>query len=308
MDRTPRIVKTPDEDSEGDWLRRFHLTEIGVRGAIVRLDASWRRIAGQTDYPQSVRHLLGQSLAASALFAGDVLGQGSVSLQLRGDGPLRMLFAECNEHGQVRGVARVEPPIAQHIDLSKLGARAVLAITVHRTQPQELRYQGIVPLESATLAQAIAHYCHHSEQIPTAVHLSCDEQRCAGMFLQQIAEQGGYAAGGAPLEFERVQALFATLTDVELLELPPQTVLRRLFVEDDVVLGQATALRFGCTCSRERVVEVLRSLGPDPDAAPSDEPTEVRCEFCNQTYRFDAVDLAQAFAADRAAPGPHRSQ
>ncbi len=255
-----------------------------------------------------MRALLGQSLAASALFASEVLGQGSVSLQLRGDGPLRMLFAECNEHGQVRGVARCEKQIAPRIDLSNLGARAVLAITVQRTQPQEMRYQGIVPLAAATLAQAIEHYCLHSEQIPTALQLSCDEQQCAGMYLQQIADHGGYAANRVDGEFERVKTLFATLTDAELLRLPAQTLLRRLFVEDDVMLGQASTLQFGCTCSRERVVEVLRSLGPDPDATATDEATEVRCEFCNQVYRFDPVDLAQAFAADRAAPGPRRSQ
>jgi molecular chaperone Hsp33 len=308
MERAPRIVKTADEDSEGDWLRRFHLTDIGVRGAIVRLGASWRRVLSQSEYPAPVRALMGQSLAASALFASEVLGQGSVSLQLRGDGPLRMLFAECNEHGQVRGVARCEPHVAQHIDLSKLGARAVLAITVQRTQPQEMRYQGIVPLAYASLAEAIEHYCLHSEQIPTALQLASDELFCAGMYLQQIAEHGGRAVTRVDGEFERVQMLFATLTDAELLRLPAATLLRRLFAEDDVMLGPVNALSFGCTCSRERVVEVLRSLGPDPDATPSDEPTEVRCEFCNQVYRFDPVDLAQAFASDRTVPGPHRAQ
>jgi molecular chaperone Hsp33 len=247
-------------------------------------------------------------VAASALFASEVLGQGGVSLQLRGENALRMLFAECNELGQVRGVARHEAPIASRIDLSQLGAGAVLAITVHRLFPQEMRYQGIVPLESATLARAIERYCRHSEQIPTALHLSCDDQRCAGMYIQQIAEHGGHVAQRVDVEFERMQMLFATLTDRELLTLPAQILLRRLFSEDDIILGEASALRFGCTCSRERVVEVLRTLGPDPDAATHDEATEVRCEFCNQVYRFDPVDLAQAFVADRAAPGPHRAQ
>lgn len=288
-----------------DFVRRFDFEHVGVRGAIARLGPAWREIASHAEYPAPLAALLGETVAASALFAGDIKLAASLSIQLRANGPLRLLFAECSERGEVRGLAQFDEQAAG-FDLRGLGTDALLAITIDRPERNQ-RYQGVVPLEGHALPQAFEAYFARSEQLPTAIHLCASAHACAGMLVQLVP---GTGAADSAQEFERVRALFATLSDAELLALPVESLLRRLFAEDDVRLHDATPLAFGCRCSRERVAAVLRSLGPEEAdaAAAATGVVEVRCEFCNRVYRFDAVDMAQVFIDRDRIAGPATPQ
>ncbi len=287
---------SPILSATSDFAQRFHIESAGVRGVLVRLDSAWQRIRETDTYPEPVANTLGAVLAASALFAGEIKLARGVSVQLKSRGPLSLVFAECTEHGKLRGVARYDAR-AQSLrhGLDAIGSDALLAITIENPATEQ-RHQGLVPLDAPSLDAAFEAYFARSEQLPTAIKLATHGTRCAGMLVQQVAAHGGQAAADAA--FERVVMLFRTLTDHELLELAPTTLLRRLFAEDDVRLYPLQPLAFGCRCSRERVAGVLRQLGEAEMHAILAEQgqVEVRCEFCNATYLFDRVDIAALFA------------
>lgn len=287
-----------------DLLHRFLLEEAGVRGVHVRLDATWEQIRCRADYPAGVAALLGEAVAASALFTGHVKVEGRLSVQLRGGGALRTLFAECTGAGTLRGIARLaedrEGTGAEDGDthsLHDLGADAVLAITVENpgARGQEpVRYQGLVSLEADRLSEAFEGYFRQSEQLPTRLLLAADSGCAVGLMLQKLPGDGGDADG-----WQRVSLLFDTLTTAELLETPADLLLHRLFHEDGVRLLGEKPLRFACSCSRERVSAVLESLGEAESRAAAAEnggQVEVHCEFCGQAYRYTADDIDGLFA------------
>ena len=291
-----------------DRLFPFQLAQGGVRGSVVHLDEAWAEICAHADYSSRVRQLLGETLAASALFAGALKFEGSLSIQLRGAGALRLLFAECTHAGDVRGIARCDEAAQDsEINLGEVGSQ--LAITIENTQ-SETRYQGLVPVESDRLAEAFEGYFERSEQLPTRIMLVERNGRCAGLMLQRVADAGGSSASIDSDAWNRVGHLMATLGDDELLDVPVETLLLRLFHEEGVILHEGRALRFNCSCSRDRVLGMLRSLGRDEAFAGLDDAGKVRvtCEFCNRDYVLDEIDLAGQFAGFPEAPGPSTTQ
>ncbi|MEP7043321.1 MAG: Hsp33 family molecular chaperone HslO [Dokdonella sp.] len=277
-----------------DFLHRFQLERAGVRGAIVRLEQSWQRVRSNGSYSGSMAELLGKTLAASALFTSAIKFDGRLSIHLRDSGALRLLFAECTHDGQLRGVARWDEEAAP--TKLRLDAGARLAITIENAAT-ETRYQGLVAVEHADLAKAFEGYFERSEQLPTRIILAQSEGLCGGLMLQQVALAGGAAAGDED-GWNRVGHLLATLTTEELLDLPPEQVLLRLFHEEDVRLQPAQSLEFSCTCSRSRVEDMLRSLGREENESVLTEQgsIDVTCEFCNRRYVFDTDDIAAVFA------------
>jgi molecular chaperone Hsp33 len=290
----------PDGASDQDHLTRFLLADAGVRGVRVHLDATWQQIMQRADYPVAVTELLGEAAAAAALFTGHAKIDGRLSVQLRGDGPLRTLFAECTAAGTLRGIAQVEEGVsALPRDLRALGPGAVLAITIENpstTGGEPTRYQGLVALEADSLAGAFEDYFRQSEQLPTRLLLAADGERAAGLMLQKLPGDEGDEDG-----WNRAVALFDTLAPQELLDWPATTLLQRLFHEDGAqILGQRP-LRFACSCSRERVASMLQSLGRDEaEAAALEGVAEIRCEFCGQQYHFDADEIGELFSAPAA--------
>ena len=277
-----------------DFLHRFQLEHAGVRGALVRLDEAWQRIRANGDYDGALADLLGQTVAASALFTSSIKFEGRLSIHLRDSGALRLLFADCTHDGQLRGIVRWDgaPPKA---DVSlEPGAR--LAITIENSVT-DTRYQGLVPVESGDLTGAFEGYFQRSEQLPTRLVLAASGTRCGGLMLQQIAIAGGASHSDAD-GWNRAEHLLATLTADELLDLAPDQVLLRLFHEEGVRLQSAQPLAFGCTCSRERVGDMLRSLGREENEAVLAEQgsIQVTCEFCNRRYVFDEADVVAVFA------------
>ncbi len=285
-----------DPTPDSDRLTRFLLEHAGVRGVRVHLDDTWARIRGHDDYPPAVAGMLGEASAAAALFTGHAKVDGRLSVQLRGAGRLRTLFAECTAAGTLRGIAQLaegdDAPVPR--DLRELGPGALLAITIENpgsTGRDPVRYQGIVALEADTLSAAFEQYFRQSEQLPTRLLLAADARHAAGLMLQKLPGDGGDEDG-----WTRASALFDTLTARELLELPASTLLARLFHEDDPRELGTRPLRFACSCSRPRVAAMLESLGvEEARAAVIDGSARIRCEFCGQAYRFEGAEIDALF-------------
>lgn len=285
---------TQPAPDDRDALTRFLLQEAGVRGVRVHLQDTWRQIRARAEYPAAVEELLGEACAAAALFTGHAKVDGRLSVQLRGEGPLRTLFAECTAAGTLRAIAQHDEGASISRDLRELGEQALLVITIENPgvgEREPVRYQGVVALESDALAGAFEAYFRQSEQLPTRLLLAVDHQSVAGLMLQKLPGDAGDEDG-----WTRAGALFDTLTTRELLEWPAETLLGRLFPEDTVELLGTRPLRFACSCSRERVASMLQSLGEEEAlAAAADGQAEIRCEFCGQQYRFEPAEIGALF-------------
>ncbi|SDY72466.1 molecular chaperone Hsp33 [Lysobacter sp. yr284] len=289
----------PVSTDSHDRLTRFLIEAAGVRGVHVRLDRAWQQIREREQYPQAAAELLGEAAAAAALFTGHAKVDGRLSVQLRGEGALRTLFAECTAAGTLRGIVQLAEDGGEvSRDLRQLGANAVLAITIENPSAggrDPIRYQGLVALESDSLAGAFEGYFRQSEQLPTRLLLAADGDRAAGLMLQKLPGDGGDEDG-----WTRAGALFDTLGQAELLDLPADALLHRLFNEDGVQLLGGKPLSFACSCSRERVEAMLVSLGREEAEAAveaSGGEAQIRCEFCGQSYRFSPDQVAGLFAA-----------
>lgn len=285
-----------------DCLTRFLLERAGVRGVLVHLDESWQQIRARAEYPLPVAARLGETCAAAALFTGHAKINGRLSIQLSGRECLRTLFAECTAVGTLRGIVHYHEPLPSPLTPRAFGEGALMAITIESTPPgarEATRYQGLVGLDADHLAGAFEAYFEQSEQLPTRLLLTAQGERAAGLMLQLLPGSEGDADG-----WDRCGALFDTLGEDELAATSVETLLHRLFHEEDVrVLGQQP-LRFACSCSRERVAAMLANLGPDEArAALSDGVAEVSCDFCGQSYRFDAGQIEELLEARASAPG-----
>src|SRR5882762_7699552 len=295
-----------------DCLHRFMFEQFPIRGHLVHLDAAWRALTLHREYPAAIRATLGEAVAASLLLAATVKFEGVLSLQLQGDGPVHLMLAQCTGGLGVRGLARYRESVHQGegtgtdtgaeriVDLIGAGTLTVTLETDDGAQ----RYQGIVPIAGRRLAESLQVYFENSEQLPTRLWLHADALGVSGMLLQKLPvadASGAHAVEAAAVEdaWRRVQLIGETLTPEELRTLADADILHRLFNEDDVRLFEAAPVYFRCRCSRERVSRLLQSLGDAETRSVLAErgEVEVRCDFCNRAYVFDAVDVAQLFNA-----------
>ena len=299
----------PNSDAGRDHLLRFLINRAGVRGVHVRLDDTWRQIREREQYPAAAMTMLGQACAASALFTGHAKVDGRLSVQMRSDGAIRTLFAECTAAGTLRGIVQLADESTTEVssDLRDLGHGGILAITIENHGPdgEPVRYQGLVPLEAHRLDAAFEDYFRQSEQLPTRLLLAADGQTAAGLMVQKLPGDEGDADG-----WNRVGALFETLPESELLATDGASLLHRLFHEDGVDLLADKTLAFGCSCSRARVESMLVAIGEEEArlAAESGE-ARVRCEFCGQAYVFTPAEIDALFeTAGRELEAPDRPQ
>jgi molecular chaperone Hsp33 len=292
-----------------DCLHRFMFEQYPIRGHLVHLDAAWRALIEHREYPAAIRDTLGEAVAASLLLAATVKFDGVLSLQLQGDGPVHLMLAQCTSGLGVRGLARHREGVYtgsgadRIVDLIGAGNLTVTLETDDGAQ----RYQGIVPIAGQRLAESLQVYFGNSEQLPTRLWLHADASGASGMLLQKLPVAdvpGAHAVEPASVEdaWRRVQLLGDTLTPEELQTLTDAEILHRLFNEDDVRLFEPAPVYFRCRCSRERVSRMLQGLGAAETRSILAErgEVEVRCDFCNRAYVFDAVDVAQLFNAGAA--------
>lgn len=279
---------------DGDTLTRFMFEHAEVRGESVRLDATWRAVLARHPYPEPVKKLLGEMMAACALLAATLKFEGALIMQMQGSGPVTLLVVECDSEFHLRATAKWRDELA-HEDVRALLGDGKFVITIDpKTGGQA--YQGIVALEGATVAEVLEHYMLRSEQLETRLWLASDAQQACGLLLQRLPEKTSDDEDA----WNRALNLAGTLTPEELLSLPAREVLHRLFHEEDLRLFEPQPVSFRCTCSRDRVTAMLRMLGLDEVRSILNEQgrIDVDCEFCNQHYSFDPVDAEQIFAAD----------
>lgn len=295
-----------------------------VRGEIVALEAAWREIRSRHDYPAPVLRLLGEMVAASALLTANLKFNGTLIMQIHGDGPLRLLVVECNAELTLRATAKLADGAAidDHASFAQLvntHGRGRFVITL---DPRERRrgvqpYQGIVPLEGGSVADALGNYMLRSEQLDTHLWLAADERCAKGMLLQRLPLDGGRAAGDtgsanadadlsqAQETWRRAVTLANTLERNELLSTTPETLMHRLFWEETLRVFEPQLCVFACSCSRGRVATMLLTLGQTEvdETLEQEGQVLVHCEFCNKRYQFDAVDCAQLFATSNPIDG-----
>ncbi|HZF83645.1 MAG TPA: Hsp33 family molecular chaperone HslO [Burkholderiaceae bacterium] len=313
-------------------LHTFLFDGLPVRGMVVRLDQAWQEVlarrASNTHtgaYPQPVAELLGEMTAAATLMQANIKFKGSLILQIFGDGPVKVAVAEAQPDLGVRTTASVVGDIAADAglpDLVNLNNKGRCAITLDPKDrlPGQQPYQGVVPLfgdrgeKLGKLSDVLQHYMLQSEQLDTTMVLAADDKVAAGLLIQRLPVTGeGNLAGGAARaneddiglneDYNRIATLAASLTREELLTLDVETILRRLFWEEKLLRFEPRSgmlgPHFACTCSRERVTNMLRGLGQEEAESILAERgnIEVGCDFCGKQYRFDPVDAAQIFTS-----------
>ncbi|ERP87908.1 MULTISPECIES: Hsp33 family molecular chaperone HslO [Marinobacter] len=274
-----------------DQFQRFIFEHSQVRGAWVQLGDSFREIINQAPYPDSVRQLLGESLVASVLMSSTLKFEGTLSLQAAGEGALRTLMAECSHDRKIRGLARFDEQAMSGETLHELLGQSRMAITI--TPEKGQRYQGVVPREADNLAGCLEEYFERSEQIATSLFLFADGDTAAGLLLQRLP---GHTEEDDDL-WNRVNHLARTVEAEELLKLDSETLLHRLFHEETVRLYEPEPVEFRCSCSRERTLAALESIGKEECYSILDEQgsIDMDCQFCHANYRFNRNDIDHLF-------------
>jgi molecular chaperone Hsp33 len=304
-----------------DSLQVFVFDGAPVRGEIVNIRDSWQAILARKDYPPAVKKLLGDLVAAGVLLCGTLKFNGSMIIQAQGNGAVRLLVLECNEHLVIRATAKLN----EDIDLSTLPddanlsdlinpdgqGRLVITLDPSDRKPGQNPYQGIVALSDdgkpvKSIAEAITLYMRDSEQLETRLWLASNEDSCGGLLLQRLPNMGGQLKMDDEMAAEgwsRLQMLSDTVTNEELLSLEPKVLMNRLYLDESAHHGVRSfderPIKFGCRCSRIKVADMLKMLGEEEVSSIllEKDAVETNCDFCGQVYIFDAVDCKQIFAS-----------
>ncbi|WP_259371962.1 Hsp33 family molecular chaperone HslO [Caldimonas mangrovi] len=312
-------------------LHKFLFEGLPVRGMLVRLTDAWQDILQRREqagaFPQPVRHLLGEMAAAGVLMQSNIKFNGALVLQISGDGPVKLAVAEVQPDLALRATATVIGDVGDDAQLEALvnvhgKGRCAITLDPKDRLPGQQPYQGVVPLHGdrreplQQISEVLEHYMLQSEQLDTKLVLAANDQVAAGLLIQRlpIEGEGNLAAQrnedeiGLNEAFNRISHLASTLTSEELLTLDANTILHRLFWEESVrrfePLTGEDGPHFACSCSRERVGQMLRGLGREEvDGIVVEQGrVEIVCEFCGEHYHFDAIDVGSLFTDERNQP------
>ncbi|HKT72452.1 MAG TPA: Hsp33 family molecular chaperone HslO [Steroidobacteraceae bacterium] len=297
----------------GDEVRRFIVENRPVRGHWVRLEGAWRELRAHKEYPEPVRELLGQAVAASVLLAATLKFNGTLTLQLRGNGAVKLLVAQCTHDFRLRAVANFDEAAVDGVTSESQGGAAFrrlvgsegrIVVTIESEEKNQ-RYQGIVPLTGASLADSLETYFASSEQLPTRVLLAADSERGVGVLVQKLPDPANADESDMKEIWEDAQRGIERLNTTDLLMRPVEELLERGFAAHDMRLFKGAPVQFECRCSEGRVSSLLRALGADEvrDVLKEQGAVTVTCEFCHRPYRFDAVDVEALFAEGPADEG-----
>jgi molecular chaperone Hsp33 len=287
-----------------DLLKKYLFQDNSTRIQAVRLTKAWQTGIGHQPLPNCVRNLLGELMSAAVLLASNIKFDGSLVLQLQGDGPVSLIVVECNADLTIRATAalREGAEVPENGTLQTLlntqgQGRFSVVLDPNKNTTDLKPYQGIVPLEGETVAQVLEHYMHHSEQLETRLWLAADEKCSSGLLLQRLPDQGGHAGTSTEESWNRAVTLGNTLKPEELRELDTDTLIKRLFWEETLLTFEPKAIQWHCPCTRERVGSMLRMLGREEveSILSEREKVDVSCNFCGKPYQFDSVDCAGLF-------------
>ena len=277
-----------------DAVHRFLLEDLDIRGALVRLGPSWAEMTAKRDYAAPVRQLLGELAAVTAIIGSNLKTPGRIGFQMSGHGPVSMLVMDCNEKLQLRGMARSS--LSDEAEVHVSGVQALvgdgqLVLTLH-SENTETPYQSVVPLAGDSVAAVFEHYLEKSEQQPARLWLAADGESACGLFLQKLPNADILDPDG----WDRIVQLAATVRDEEL-RLAPETLLTRLFAEENVRLFPPRAASWHCPRDPEKVRAMLFSLGREEIESMLEdaEIIAVEDEICGHEYRFGPEILDELF-------------
>jgi molecular chaperone Hsp33 len=301
-------------DTTKDTLQKFIFDNAAVKGEFVEISDTWREIQARHNYPPAVKTVLGEMVAAAALLSANLKFNGAIIMQIHGDGPVRLLVVECDSDLRLRATAKLSENavVADDADLTTLlnphgKGRFVITLDPIDKMPGQQPYQGIVPLDGDDMATVIENYMLRSEQLDTRLWLGANDSVSRGLLLQKLPRHSGkddqvkQASEADDLEtWNRAVMLASTLKQEELLSTDIQTLMNRLFWEETVRVFEPAHPQFHCSCTREKVGNMLKMLGQaEVDDALSDlGKLGINCDFCGKHYEFDKVDCAQLFATD----------
>ncbi len=275
-------------------LHRYLFEDLSVRGELVQLDDAYQQIISSKEYPKAVQNLLGELLVATTLLTATLKFEGSITLQLQGDGPVSLAVINGDNDQKVRGVARFDGDIADDATLHQLMGKGYLVITISPKDGE--RYQGVVALDGKDLAACFEGYFERSEQLKTRLWLRLgefeDKPHAAGMLLQVMPDGTGSAD-----DFEHLEQLTDTIKNEELFGLEAEDVLYRLYNQDKVQLFEPQAVEFFCGCSRERSAGAIVTIARAEvdDIVKTEGKVSLHCDYCGTSYDFDSIDVANIF-------------
>ncbi|SNT71464.1 Hsp33 family molecular chaperone HslO [Psychrobacter sp. LV10R520-6] len=314
--------QTPNTDNhqpntntiDNDVRQRFFIQGSPVRGDVVRLSRSYATAIAQRPYPEAIKRLLGEMLTAASLLIGTVKIDGRLSIQLQSsdsDSLLNWAMAECDHNGIIRGLASWKADSDEQVQawenmasandaFAELGAagQGLLFINI---QPEDGDpYQSIVERSHDNLADCLAHYQKQSAQIPTLINLASDGLQAGGILVQLLPRRDDEEQEHVDNDlWPRLSVLTRTIKSKELTSLPATELLYRLYNEEEVVLPEAKALEFGCTCSTEKCETAIMQIGQDEMLEVCEEQGgqfEMDCGFCASVYKFNKQDITALFA------------
>ena len=307
-------------------LHKFLFEGLPVRGMLVQLTDVWQEVLQRRSanretgaYPEPVRQLLGEMTAAAVLMQSNIKFNGALVMQIMGDGPVKLAVVEVQPDLGLRATAKVVGEVSERDGLENMvnrtnQGRCAITLDPRDKFPGQQPYQGVVPLFDdqhqplQKFSSVLEHYMLQSEQLDTTLVLAANDQTAAGLLIQRlpVLGEGNLSARsssadedhiGRNEDYNRIAILAASLQRDELLELDADTLLRRLFWEENLVRFEPGHPSFACSCSRERVSQMIRTLGQEEAQSVIAErgELEVGCDFCGKQYHYDAVDVTQLF-------------
>lgn len=275
-------------------LNRYLFEDLSVRGELVQLDEAYQRIISGKDYPAALQKLLGELLVSTTLLTATLKFEGSITIQLQGDGPVSLAVINGDNEQKIRGVARWEGHIADDATLHDMMGKGYMVITIEPKKGE--RYQGIVGLEGDNLEQVLEGYFERSEQLKTRIWIRTGEHEgkahAAGMLIQVVPD-----GTGSENDFEHLEQLTNTVKNEELFTLPANELLYRLYNQEQVRLFEPQNVEFRCGCSRERSGAAIVTVDKNEiyDILASDGSVSLHCDYCGTTYSFDESDVNKLY-------------
>lgn len=276
-------------------LNRYLFEDLSVRGELVQLDKAYQQIITSKEYPAPIQALLGELLVATTLLTATLKFEGSITMQLQGNGPVSLAVINGDNNQRIRGVARWEGDIADDAGLHELMGKGHLVITIEPKKGE--RYQGVVGLEGDNIAQVIENYFLRSEQLKTRLWIRTGEhegkRHAAGMLLQVVP----YGTG-SPDDFEHLEQLTNTVKNEELFTLEANELLYRLYNQEQVKLFEPQDVEFLCGCSRDRSGAAIVTISRDEinDILAEEGSVSLHCDYCGTTYSFDSAQVAELYS------------
>lgn len=277
---------------EPDTLQRFIFEHANIRGEIVHIQQTYQTIMKQRNYPPMVKNLLGEAIISCLLLASSIKFEGILNLQFQGDERLPLLLVQCDHDLNIRAFAKYAEDL-EIIDYATSFLQGQMVLTISQDNQTQV-YQSAVPIQATSMSENLMNYFAQSEQIATRVWLAVNEEMAAGMLLQLMPGQDTVQREQF---WEYAVQLGQTVSEQELLSLDNQTLLYRLYNETDIRIFDSRPTRFKCRCNPEKMKQVITILGEEEakDILKEQGVIDINCDFCNEKYTFDSIDVAMLF-------------